>query len=624
MMKKILFFTAILLLLPIISYAQLRDSWEGGDLQMQEFSIRGGSNTGLRLDPDNDGIDETVVETDGSITMDEVNYTGTDGVANSVLITDGAGDTLFSNDLDLDSISSVTMTIDEVLSVSYARIINLSVSEDLSVYGNTVLGGKDNEVQLTIVGNENQSALLVNVTDATGTGLAQVWHTGHFQNIDGVRTVAPPMGPAIWTHNATDEEPLRTGGVGSYDHTGGVQEQLFTKTAGDDFISEDASIGNWILLSGINLGAVAEIKRLVSADSVIVSGVGWDGDLPSQTFEVFSHPLFMSGDLGNHEFSVSNSGEFEVFSYNFTGGKVAEIELDSAAAQTIGLEIEVKANGNTGAVASVVDYNTGTMGANDVGAGFVVRIDETAATDATISTLLASFVSQTTTNSDAVKTAFLAQAGHDSALVVQGSVEEDPDYGYETTSGVSVDRVNSAGGGDDAFLEASASNVTIFDSNGDDILIGSDATFEDIAVNLLVDSDKDLLPLFWYSQAGGNWTLLIVQGDGTNGFQQSGNIIFNAPPDWTKDDEDLDGNAITDAYYVAITRNRPGAVPVLPTEDHFHTFASQDTGMTIDGKGYILPRASSDSAAPNNAIYYSATQSALVYKDSNGVVNDLY
>lgn len=44
----------------------------------------------------------------------------------------------------------------------------------------------------------------------------------------------------------------------------------------------------------------------------------------------------------------------------------------------------------------------------------------------------------------------------------------------------------------------------------------------------------------------------------------------------------------------------------------------------IDSSGYITPITSADGDAPNNSIYYSSTQSKLVYKDSGGTVNDLY
>lgn len=40
--------------------------------------------------------------------------------------------------------------------------------------------------------------------------------------------------------------------------------------------------------------------------------------------------------------------------------------------------------------------------------------------------------------------------------------------------------------------------------------------------------------------------------------------------------------------------------------------------------GYFLPVTSADADAPLNSIYYSTDSSKLVYKDSGGVVNDLY
>lgn len=44
----------------------------------------------------------------------------------------------------------------------------------------------------------------------------------------------------------------------------------------------------------------------------------------------------------------------------------------------------------------------------------------------------------------------------------------------------------------------------------------------------------------------------------------------------------------------------------------------------ISQSGFYRPISSADSSAPNNAIYYSTTQSKLVYKDSGGTINSLY
>ena len=40
--------------------------------------------------------------------------------------------------------------------------------------------------------------------------------------------------------------------------------------------------------------------------------------------------------------------------------------------------------------------------------------------------------------------------------------------------------------------------------------------------------------------------------------------------------------------------------------------------------GSIIPETLADADAENNSVYFSSTQSKLVYKDGSGVVNDLY
>lgn len=45
---------------------------------------------------------------------------------------------------------------------------------------------------------------------------------------------------------------------------------------------------------------------------------------------------------------------------------------------------------------------------------------------------------------------------------------------------------------------------------------------------------------------------------------------------------------------------------------------------SIRNDGSFIPASIADTDANNNSIYYSTTQSKLVYKDSGGTVNDLY
>lgn len=52
--------------------------------------------------------------------------------------------------------------------------------------------------------------------------------------------------------------------------------------------------------------------------------------------------------------------------------------------------------------------------------------------------------------------------------------------------------------------------------------------------------------------------------------------------------------------------------------------AATPNKMQIRNDGSIKPAVLADASAVNDSIYYSSTQSKLVYKDSGGTVNDLY
>jgi hypothetical protein len=52
--------------------------------------------------------------------------------------------------------------------------------------------------------------------------------------------------------------------------------------------------------------------------------------------------------------------------------------------------------------------------------------------------------------------------------------------------------------------------------------------------------------------------------------------------------------------------------------------ANSSSTNIITSSGYFLPITSSDASAPNNSIYYSTDATKLVYKDSGGIVNNLY
>ena len=469
-------------------------------------------------------------------------------------------------------------------------------------------------VPLTIKAAASQTANLLNITNSADTELLQVLSTGHLFNTDGMRTIAAQYGPAFWSHVYGEGLPEHTNGTGSYDHIDGAAEKLFTKSDGDDFTQADADNGNWILLTGTNLGAVAEIKEFIDADNVVVGGFGWDGDLASQTFHVYKHPVFVTGNGGNTEFSTGSDGEFEVHSYGFTGSKMIEFKNRVAADSSDTMHIEHINNGYANCDAIQLFYETGDLQAVDANQVIQVSVDETGATGGDLDLLYL----ETTDVSAVNKHAIHVGTGFAKALTVSGASADDPDYGYELSTGgtVATQRVNAGAGADNAFLEA-GTDVTIFDAVNDWIIIGNDATFEVLEVILTTPSSKDCELEFYYTSDGaGTWSVLPGVDDGTQGFTKSGLIDWTAPVGWAEDDETDDGDVITEGYYIGIKRTYAPNIPTEPVEDYFKIYLEQggDTGMTIFGDGVVkLPVLTGVPAAPENGMMWMEADGLHIY-----------
>lgn len=115
---------------------------------------------------------------------------------------------------------------------------------------------------------------------------------------------------------------------------------------------------------------------------------------------------------------------------------------------------------------------------------------------------------------------------------------------------------------------SAATDVSIFDEDGDVIYIGDAATFETIEVILATVASKSIKPTFEYSQGGSAWNTLSVSDD-TNGFRENGTIFFEEPGDWATDTV----NAVGSKYWLRITRNNNN-VPVVPIEDTIKIIAA--------------------------------------------------
>jgi len=511
-------------------------------------------------------------------------------------------------------------------------------------------------VPMTLKGSAGQTGDMLNINDSDGSNLFEVTSTGrtiieHSLQIGpnsstsfsgegdvyvndtvkaegGIYAEAKAYGAAI---EALDNEHAITYTNIMY---GDATLTAATQTITDTHASFDSTYLDQFLRVVSSTpsfkGATGEIIGVLSSTEVVVSfgTAGGDSivDATGMSFVIYPHPNFFVGDNGDIHASigVNEDASFKINTEDSNNEHAVHFVSTSGTDFNRGLDIDIDADGYNVGTGMAVNYNSGPLEDGDTGGGIFVTLNDGEIVAASSATVLGAMAMSTTTHSDAIKRGLVVLPGFTEALVVQGATAENPDYGYEVTSGSEADRVNGVAHDGTAFLETSMSDLTIFDNDNDYILIGDDNTFEDIEVNLVTGGRRSINPLFYYPNAGdGTWVALPIQGDGTNGFQSGGDIVFNAPGDWTKDDEDMDGNAITDAYYVAIQRTRNN-LNNKPVEDHFKIFASQDTGAVITGVGAMKPIGKAADPCgdttqyPTGSMFYNSTDNYPCFCDEGG------
>jgi len=535
-----------------------------------------------------------------------------DGVT-GLLIQDSPGVTIddFDNLVVDSDIDTVTGDINSGNDVNVTN--DLDVTDDADIGGNLEVTGVTDLLATTTIGE------YLNVGGSPPVVLPD--GGAYFDSMVRIRTEEGGGGIFVLEHDWAF--PIHTG-TGSFDLTGGAYENYFTATA-PVFQQEDEDLNNFIVvISGTYLGYAAEIINYIDTTHVVLDTYSWDADLAGVPFAIIRHPSFAVGDAGKVGISTGAGGSFHIHSVDQTGECLVNVIADVGADGSSAICVEVDANGYSEVGGIGVEYETGDLQVGDHSHIVLLAVDETGAASSDATTEIDFIELLTTDEHDLEKHAIHVGQSFDSALTVSGGTEEDPDYGYEVSPDVPVDRVNGVAPDGTAFLEVSASDLVIFDADNDYILIGSDAMFEAIDVILVTGANVDVIEEYYYSTGAGTWAALTVS-DTVNGFRQSGTITFNAPALWAKSNLTVPaGAAITNAYYIRIvrTRNNVGAPPV---EDYFKTFTSSSlTDFEIRGDGTVRPVEIADAAAPNNSLYYSTTQAKLVYKDNAGNVHALW
>jgi hypothetical protein len=438
-----------------------------------------------------------------------------------------------------------------------------------------------------------------------------------------VTAVAYDQGTGLWVSDYDTLVPDHRA-TGSFALTSGVFSDLFTSNT-PIFEQSDADLKKFVvILSENDYGKAAEIINFIDANNVQLRTWGWDEDFTNAPFVVLEHPLLGIGASGRTTIWCGADDSFQIHTYNYTNGILNTTCLVAGSDDQTNLLVDVSANGYSDIDALEVEYNTGNVSGGELITVVTIDVDETGAVSSNSTTEIDFLEILTTDVNEAEKNAIHIGQSFNTAVTVSGGSEEDPDHGYEVTPDVPVDRVNGVAPDGTAFLEASASDLTIFDADEDYILIGSDATFEAIDAILVTGANQPILAEYYYSTGAGTWDTLSVT-ETTDDFTQSGTITFNAPGDWALSNlTEPAGAAINNAFYVKIVRTRNN-LGLPPVESYFKTFPDSSlTDFEIRGDGTIRPVEMADAAAPNNSLYFSTTGGRLAYKDSVGVVHLLW
>ncbi len=147
-----------------------------------------------------------------------------------------------------------------------------------------------------------------------------------------------------------------------------------------------------------------------------------------------------------------------------------------------------------------------------------------------------------------------------------------------------------------AAFAAAATDVELFGSDNDVMLIGAAAIYDQINLLLNTPASSNIKPNFTYIESGaGTWTLF-VPGDDTNGFQQNGSIRWDSAalllPTWgvRTVNEVIGAAGAVDYYWIKVKRRR-NIVTTPPTEDTIKvttsgTFHSWDSAGRLGIKTY--------------------------------------
>ena len=283
---------------------------------------------------------------------------------------------------------------------------------------------------------------------------------------------------------------------------------------------------------------------------------------------------------------------------------VGNMELDHTAAENDdhAFEIVCDANNFADVKALDIDYITGNLAAAEDEEAIIVNIDETASTGG----IMAGYLVLTTTEGSATIN------GYETGVGVNPIVHESGTFG-------DADNIlNKAVDVTAALASGGAGNISIFVADNDTITIGDAATWGEMEIILDTGaSGSGVAPTFEYSTGGAAFSSF-VPADGTNGFRNTGAILWDA--------SSLTGwaTATSGRYEIKITRTR-NSLTTTPIIDELQIAALTEYKWDKDGavnlNSLSLTTALTETNGGTNQTSY--TTGDILYSDATDSLSKL-
>ncbi len=334
-------------------------------------------------------------------------------------------------------------------------------------------------------------------------------------------------------------------------------------------------------------GATGEIIAAPSSTTLILSfGTSANDtivDATAMSFVIYPHPVFFAGDNGDlhSRVGINIDASFKIQCKESNNDHAVHLDITAGKDNNCGLEIEYDPDTYGGASAMCVSFDATDFDAADrIGTVNNVIINNVGATDGDIHGIDVALSDPGNTDLEVG-----AVATHEGVGVIHQHLGTpaalDSAWSYDTNA--FTDRTT-------AFNDA-GTDVAIFSSDNDYILLASDTKWDEINVVNATDSSHSIVPTFHYITDAGAW-VAFTPADDSNGFSQSGTIRFDSDnlATWgVRTINEVTGEAGADDYYwIKITRTRNN-LPTSPTEDTIQittlgTEHQWDKDGNIDGK----------------------------------------